>query len=326
MSTPNSPVQPTSSAPAASSVPTTGTTGTTSDGPAASAGAGGLVSDVELTSSSSPVAATDIATDTDEAAAPGRPARSLRSVLVRTVLPVALVLAVIGGGATYATVAAQDADRTVPTVTWGSLTPAGDDPAADAHRGRTSTPLSKLLLPVPEGYRLGPDVEEYGNDDEISGARAATVLKGAARRELTSKERRVFDRLVDSLGLEGLAARSYASDDNDLVVGIEIVRAKNKRQLRAMYQQRMQYGELTKARKGPKIEGHPQSFCQLAPKDSVVDEDGKATGLDGMLCAAYTGEVLVNFRISGTVPFKKSAATALVKQQLDHIASPGEYV
>ncbi|MEU0989027.1 hypothetical protein [Streptomyces sp. NPDC005953] len=246
-------------------------------------------------------------------------------MLVRTVLPVALVLAVIGSGATYATVAVQDADRTVPTVTWGTLAPAGDDPAADAHRGRTSTPLSKLLLPVPEGYRLGPDIEEYGNDDEISGARAASVLKGAARGELSGKERRVFDRLVDSLGLEGLAARSYASDDNDLVVGIEIVSAKNKRQLRAMYQQRTQYGVLTKARKGPKIEGHPQSFCYLAPKDSVM-EDGEPTGLDGMLCAAYTGEVLVNFRISGTVPFKKSAATALVKQQLDHIASPGEYV
>ncbi|MEU5402752.1 hypothetical protein ABZ348_26030 [Streptomyces sp. NPDC005963] len=259
-------------------------------------------------------------------AGPAESTGSLRSVLVRTVLPVVLVLAVVGSGAAYATVAVRDADRTVSTVTWGTLAPAGEDPAADAHRGRSSTPLSKLLLPVPEGFRLGPDVEEYGNDHELSGARAATVMKEAARRELTGKERRVFDRLVDSLGLEGVAARSYASDDNDLVVGIEVARATNKRQLRAMYQQRTQYGVLSKARKGPEIAGHPQSFCYLAPKDSVLDEDGKATGLDGMLCAAYTGEVLVTFRISGTAPFKKSAATALVKQQLDHIASPGEYV
>ncbi|MER7814914.1 hypothetical protein [Streptomyces sp. NPDC096153] len=89
----------------------------------------------------------------------------MRSVLTGVVLPAVLVLGSVGGAAAYTAVTVGGADRTVPTTVWAqpSKEPA-EDPAAEAWRGRASTPLGKLLLPVPDGYRLGPDVAVLGKD------------------------------------------------------------------------------------------------------------------------------------------------------------------
>ncbi|CAM5228254.1 Secreted protein OS=Streptomyces microflavus OX=1919 GN=HUT09_18740 PE=4 SV=1 [Streptomyces microflavus] len=92
--------------------------------------------------------------------------------MLLTVLPFVLVLAAVGGAAAYTVRTVDGADRTVTTVVWdGSGPKPGLDPAAKADRGRTDTELSRLPMPVPEGYRLGPHIGELG-----------TTARPAARR------------------------------------------------------------------------------------------------------------------------------------------------
>ncbi|WP_406733491.1 hypothetical protein [Streptomyces sp. NBC_01794] len=254
----------------------------------------------------------------------------MRSVLTGVVLPALLVLGSVGGAAAYTAVTVDGADRTVPATLWAK--PAKEpakDPAAEAWRGRASTPLSKLLLPVPDGYRLGPDVDEYGNDAELSAKQATALMKGWGR-GLSGKERRDYERQVKKLGLQGIAIRSYATEggvyENDVIVTIQIVRMRNKAQVRKAFGLQTGLGGLLDLPKGPKIKGHRNSACFLAPevKGDRAGEDEKE--IDRMQCFAYDSELLVSIGAEGVPLIDEGAVADLVQEQLDHIASPGEYV
>ncbi|MEV4875859.1 hypothetical protein [Streptomyces cyaneofuscatus] len=248
---------------------------------------------------------------------------------VLTVLPFVLVLAAVGGGAAYTVQAVNGADRTVTTVVWdGSGAKPGRDPAANAGRGRTDTELSRLLMPVPEDYRLGPDIGELGNDGETSGEKATAVLKETGR-GLAGKERRELDALFDKLRFEGIAYRSYArgvapsysrSSSDDLVLAVQVAKMGDERMVRTVYERRNEmldsFGVL---RKGPKIEGHKNVTCYRMPEDA---EDP----LDSIACYAYEGGISVTIEAEGPKPFSASTVAGLVKDQLDHIKSPGESI
>ncbi|MEU2433465.1 hypothetical protein ABZ611_28925 [Streptomyces sp. NPDC007861] len=253
-----------------------------------------------------------------------RPARARR--ILAAALPSVLVLGAVAGGLTYTGLAVDRADRTAPTTVWGPIDgDSGTDPAAGVLRGRASTPLSKLLLPVPTGYRLGPDIESYGNDGEIGGEKAAALLKERGR-GLSGKQRRDYEKRIDKLGVQGIALRSFASEANDLVVEVQIQQMKDKKRIHDLYEVTTELSELLEFRKGPTIKGHKKAACYLMPQpEREADEDGKA-GLESMTCSAYDSELLVTVTAYGTTPFDKSAVAELVKKQLDHIASPGEYV
>ncbi|MFF9195060.1 hypothetical protein ACF09L_07625 [Streptomyces sp. NPDC014779] len=241
------------------------------------------------------------------------------------VLTGVLVLGV-GAGATYTGVTVAGAERHAPTVAWEEPPTPPKDPAANAADGRASTPLSKLLLPVPLGYALGPDIEEYGNDVELS-AQDAVALAKQSGKGLSGKKRRDFDKRIEKLGIQGIAMRSFVSDDSDLVVEVQVVRMKDKRFGERMYAMRGEVADLLKFPKGPKIDGHKNAGCWLMPQPKGDSEDGDAEeNLDGMLCSAYDSEYSVSVTAFGSRPFDKSAVAALVKKQLDHIKSPGEYV
>ncbi|MFJ9807893.1 hypothetical protein ACIRTB_06665 [Streptomyces sp. NPDC101158] len=254
--------------------------------------------------------------------APRRPRR-----LFPYVLGGVLLLGVAAGG-TYTGVTVAGAERHAPTFGWEE--PAADseskDPAADtALRGRTSTPLSKLLLPVPDGYVLGPDVEQYGNDGELS-SRDATALLKQQGKGLAGTKRREFDKRIEKLGIQGIAVRSYASDA--VVVEVQIVQMKDKRFGAELRRMQREIARLLKLPKGPKIEGHRDVSCfgMPKPKDDDEAEDDGDRGLDGMVCSASESDYYVSVNASGSRPFDRSAVAALVKKQLDHIKSPGEYV
>ncbi|MFD7444569.1 hypothetical protein [Streptomyces sp. NPDC059909] len=257
-------------------------------------------------------------------AEPGRKPSRVRRLLA-TVLPSVLVLGAVAGGITYTGLAVDRADRTAPTTIWG---PADDDPAEDpassAGRGRASTPLSKKLLPVPPGYRLGPDVESYGNDGEI-GDKAAALLKEGGR-GLSGKKRRDFDKRIDRMGVKGIAMRSFASDANDLIVEVQIMQMKDKKRIHDLFELRTELAEALEFPKGPKIKDHKKSACFLMPQGNEDGEDKDKSDLEAMSCSSYDSELFVSVTAFGTKPFDKSAVAELVKKQLDHIASPGEYV
>lgn len=249
---------------------------------------------------------------------PAPPGRARRLVLAA--LPFVLVLGAVGGAAAYTKSTVDGADRTVTTSVWAKTgdKPA-EDPAGGPDRGRATTALSKLLLPVPKGYRLGPDIGEFGNDSETSGKKATAAMKEMGR-GLAGKQRRELDKRIDRLRIQGIAQRSYTSDANDLTVEIHISKMRDKKAVHDTYAgQKELMDSFGGFRKGPRIEGHKKATCYRMPKD------GKDK-LDGVFCLAYDGEAYVSVTANGSEPFSTSDVADLVKDQLDHIKSPGEYV
>lgn len=249
---------------------------------------------------------------------PARPGRARRLIL--TGLPVVLVAGALVGAAVYTKATVDRADRSVKTMVWADSTaePA-KDPAVDATRGRATTELSKLLLPAPDGYRLGPDVRGHGNDSEVSGKKATAAMK-ESNRGLAGKQRRAFDKRIDRLRIQGLASRSYVSGDNVLMIDTEIMKMKDKKAVRSLYTfQTELFDAVGIFRDGPKIKGHTRNAtCFLEPKSKIK--------IESMMCMAYDGELSISISASGTKPFDKAAVAELLKDQLDHIKSPGEYV
>ncbi|MFG2642306.1 hypothetical protein ACGFYP_15220 [Streptomyces sp. NPDC048370] len=248
--------------------------------------------------------------------------------LLTVVLPAVLVLGAIGGGVTYTAVTVNSADRSAETVVWEGLETSAEDedPAAlSMSRGKASTPLSKLLLPVPEGYVLGPDVESYGNDDELTETEARALMKQEGK-GLSGKKRREYEKQVDKLGLKGIAVRSFAAQDGKTVVYVRVTQMKDKKRLHDAFQVSKRLFELFEFPKGPKISGHKNSACFMLPPDEDLDKDEKDKQLEEMTCMAYDSEVTVTVTVAGARPFDKSEVADLVKKQLDHIKSPGEYV
>ncbi|MEU1486234.1 hypothetical protein [Streptomyces sp. NPDC005752] len=252
----------------------------------------------------------------DSPAGPGRVRRKLL-----TALPALLVLGAVGVAAGYTHATVDEADRSVETTVWKvSAREPGKDPARDTSRGRADTALSKLMLPVPAGYRLGPDDGEYGNDDEVDGERAVAAMK-EGNRGLAGKERRDYDKRIDKLRVQGLAVRSYATQENDLEVHAQIMRMKDKKAVRSFHTFRTElFDALGIFREGPEVKGHTRNAaCYLQPENSAGD-------IEEMVCAAYDGELSISVRATGVKPVDKAAVAELLKDQLDHIKSPGEYV
>ncbi|MFF9567720.1 hypothetical protein [Streptomyces sp. NPDC014685] len=255
-----------------------------------------------------------------DAPAPGTSGRARRVILVA--LPVVLALAAVGGAAAYTKNAVDGADRSAATSLWKE--PAhepGKDPAGDVARGRASTELSKLLLPVPSGYRLGPDEGELGNDGERSGKSATAAMKQGAQ-GLAGKERRAYEKRIDKLRIEGISVRTYTDDDNTLMISTEITRMKDKKAVRNLYAFSTDlWQSIGIFRQEPKIEGHTKNArCYVLRKGSKDDD------IASMNCFAYDGELSISVSAAGTKPFDRSAVAELLKDQLNHIASPGEYI
>ncbi|MFI6061756.1 hypothetical protein [Streptomyces sp. NPDC051286] len=260
-------------------------------------------------------------------AAPDRPGRTRR--MIPAVLAAVLVIGAVSGAATYTKITVDHADRGVKTTLWAeSSHKASKDPAGEIGRGRATTELSKLLLPVPSGYRLGPDIGENGNDSELSGRKATAALK-ESNRGLAGRERRALDRRVDQLHIQGVALRSYTSDiidhtsdnNNNLLVDVQITRMKDKKAVRDLYTFRTGvFDSFGSFREGPTIDGHRRNAtCFLSPRDS---EDR----IENIWCQAYDGELSIAVSASGTKPIDRTAVAELLKDQLNHITSPGEYV
>ncbi|MFC8491437.1 hypothetical protein ACFUJU_11615 [Streptomyces sp. NPDC057235] len=259
------------------------------------------------------------------AGAPGR--KGVRRALLGVVLPSVLVLGLIGGGVTYTALTVSSADRTAPTQVWAApeKTARDEDPAAALARGRAGTPLSGLLLPLPEGYEFGPDEELYGNDGELGAAEATALVKQEGK-GLSGKKRREFEKRVDKLGIGGIAVRTFADPDRDVVVSFQIARMKDRKRVEDSYRLRKEVMDFLEFPKGPGVKDHRDAVCHTAPDNDELGKKEQALALEEMICLAYDSEVMVTLKAVGAKPFDGARVADLLKQQLDHIASPGEYV
>lgn len=238
--------------------------------------------------------------------------------LLGTVLPAVLVLGAIGGGTAFIKTTVDGADKAAPTAVWRKpdTTPRPNpDPAERSDEGRTDTDLSRKLLPVPEDYRLGPDVAEYGNDVFLTSKEATALFKSVGE-GLPSELRRELNKGIDKLGVQGIAMRSYSANWEDLVVQVYVTRMTDQEAVHGWYKSQ---SDRPGARKGPAVEGHKQAKCFLVPKD-------KKSGLAAMECVAYDGELAIDIFAQATEPIDSSAVAELMRDQLRHIASPGKYV
>ncbi|MEU2179324.1 hypothetical protein [Streptomyces thermolilacinus] len=255
----------------------------------------------------------------------------MKSLLTRIVLPSLLVVGAVGGSAAHIAVTVSGADRTVPTTVWSdAASEPAPDPAAEAWRGRASTPLGKKLLPVPDGFQLGPDFGEHGNDTELGPVAAAAALRESGG-HLRGPQRRAFDKMIDDLGVRGMAMRSYATEyalrggayEEDVVVGIQITQAENGAKARRIHTYQLTGLGWLGYEEGPKVKGHKNVSCHIAPEDE--DDRRLDQGIDEMVCLGYTSDLLVTVSVQGVGPFGR-VIRDMVKEQFDHIDAPGKYV
>ncbi|WP_428953841.1 hypothetical protein [Streptomyces sp. cg35] len=254
----------------------------------------------------------------DPASAPVRGRRWPAAVIACAVL-----LAVVGGTG-FTVMKVNDADRTVSTKVWGD--PQQQKQRAGGESGAKGDLIARLL-PMPEGYVPGPDIDEFGNDKAITGPEAVARFKKSAD-DLPARQRDAQRRSIDKLKLKGLAMRSYASDntspyadyDENYVVEIQLAQLQNRQAGRDLTSFRSEFlrsfGGFTK---GPKIKGHRTADCFRAPRD-------KDTKLDLLLCSAYEDDLLVTATAYGPKSIDSKAVATLLAQQLDHISSRGELV
>ncbi|WP_327176564.1 hypothetical protein OG599_15485 [Streptomyces sp. NBC_01335] len=283
----------------------------------------------EAIAEAAPAAASEAASEADPETTPVAPARTGRvKKAARYVVPAVLVLGVIGGAGAYTRTTADSADRTAPTTLWTkeeardslALQKGGTDRGRAARTGRSDTALSKLLLPVAAPWEIGPDIGKLSNDNEVSGKEAAAAVKKSIP-GLAGKERRAYEKSVDGLKIQGMAQRSYVSAtmDSSQKAVIGILSMKDTGAVKDLWVSNTGLmDEVGVFRKGPKIADHKEARCFRAPKSD--------TKLDGVTCVAYEGELFITVAVEGTEPMDMSIAADLVKDQLDHIKSPGEYI
>ncbi|MFH7593606.1 hypothetical protein WDV06_00675 [Streptomyces racemochromogenes] len=235
----------------------------------------------------------------------------------------AVAAAALVGGGVWASSAVAGADRSAPTAYWvpdGASLP--DRPVPGQVPGNA---LSAKLIPAPPGYRPGPDLASDGNDYAVSGERALEGFK-EARAGLSASERKKRDDVLAELRLKGVAGRTFAKDTGTLVVEIQLMQADPKA-LDSFSQVSRKLLDLAgDGREAPKVDGYPDARCAL----SVVvaeEKDKRGEGIDSLSCVAVQGDVMVMFQAYGPKSvFSGSDATAIFKNQLNHLKSPGESV
>ncbi len=265
---------------------------------------------------------TDAAEDTGapvpaELPAPARnPARRRRvAALVGSLL---LAAGVVGGvGYTVVTVDGADRDAGAPSWTFPKATPETAQPVA-------AKGLSRMLVPFDDDtWPHGPDIGEYGYDAELSGAHA-TALRKESLSGLPRTQRKALEKQIDKQRLKGVAMRSYLSDpyaQEAATVTIELSELDNASAVREIARYQDSFVDMLDGilRAGPKIVGHKDAHCFLAPTS-------KKEKLDSMVCFAHQGNVLVSLTADSAKPMKQEGVAKLLREQLDRIAEPGEAV
>ncbi|MFE2327844.1 hypothetical protein ACFXD5_28705 [Streptomyces sp. NPDC059385] len=227
------------------------------------------------------------------------------------------VILLVGAGA-WGAFAVADADRTSPTRYWtaeGVSPGKGETPPAVP-----SNELTGKLLPVPSGFRLGPDLAGDGNNFFVSGEAAVESLK-EARNGLSSTDRKKRDEAFAKLKLKGVAGRSYTKDGGGMGLEVSLMQADPAALGQFSEMSKKLFDLLGDGRDAPKVDGYPDAKCSLL----AIGEEKKEK-IDSIDCVAVQGDVLARFHAYGPKPFSASEAAEFFKNQLNHLKTPGESV
>lgn len=259
-------------------------------------------------------------------APPPSPARPGRRRLVLAVLAAVLVAGAAATGVVATALKVQDADRGAgSTDVWrkpkerGLGGDAAKDPGVAAPPGG---PLGDTLLPMPSGYHPGPDIAEFGNDTVLTAKQAQAVYAQSAR-GLPPDQRRLQLDALDDLELKGMAMRSYAADEFDLVVEIQLAEVASEGTAAGLAAVQEELARtMDQFEEGPEVDGHDGAACFLLPATAGGAE---GDGVKMMTCSAAKGGLLVMLTAYGPAG-QGDGAVQLLEDQLDHIDAPGKSI
>jgi hypothetical protein len=166
-----------------------------------------------------------------------------------------------------------------------------------------------FMLPVPDGYKPGPDVGELGNDSAVRPDQAdptMSLLFGS----LPASDLSGVEGALTAGHMSGGAVRTYVNEAGSLDVAFTVLQldpalsAKSTGDFVRIVKQSKSY------RAGPPVPGHPDVFCVL-PETQVGDP------LDSMTCLATVGDTFAIARAEGVVPLDAKGVTEMFGRQLD---------
>jgi hypothetical protein len=172
--------------------------------------------------------------------------------------------------------------------------------------------LFAFLLPLPDGYGLGPDIGSIGDNSYISAAQVSAELQGQLLKLPKSDLSSTKDTLAD-LHLQGIAVRTMVNSENTEEIDFELMQLDPK--LASSDQSMLgSFVDNLGFRQGASVPGYGSAKCVLPPG---LGSDQ----LDEMFCVASYGDVEVMVEASGQAPLDQSAAVQLIAQQLDRLKS-----
>jgi hypothetical protein len=170
--------------------------------------------------------------------------------------------------------------------------------------------LFAYLLPLPDGYSLGPDIGTIGDNDYISASQVNAQIQGQLLKlpkgDMSSSKGTLAD-----LHLQGIAVRTMVNGGGTEELDFELMQLDPKA---ASSDEHMLGGFVDGLgfREGATVPGYGSAKCVLPPglgSDSV----------DEMFCVASYGDVEVMVEVSGVAPLNQSNAVQLIAQQLDRL-------
>jgi hypothetical protein len=172
--------------------------------------------------------------------------------------------------------------------------------------------LFAYLLPLPDGYTLGPDIGTIGDNDFISAAQVNAQLQ-AELLKLPKSDMSSSKGTLADLHLQGIAVRTMVSSSGSEEIDFELMQLDPKL---ASADQTMlgSFVDGLGFRQGASVPGYSSAKCVLPPGygSDKVDE---------MYCVASYGDVEVMIEVSGTAPLDQNSAAQMLAQQLDRLKS-----
>lgn len=247
------------------------------------------------------------------AARPGPAARAAAAVVAAALLGVGIGFGVLQVRYDDEPVAA--AAPAAPSAGATGATGAGPSYGAKAN-GTHFGSMRDLLVPLPAGYRPGPDSGAYGNDTELSEAQRKAWVEDEVR-GLPSKLQDALRKDWQQYPLKGGGVRSFTANDSDAVTATVWLLQYHQEAVKADDAWVSALGSDTGLfRLGPQVPGHSEAHCYLPALDPGAE-------IDSMHCSAAVGDLRVVFNSEGVVPLPKDRLVTLFAQQLDRLALPG---
>ncbi|NUP49041.1 MAG: hypothetical protein HOW97_17300 [Catenulispora sp.] len=169
--------------------------------------------------------------------------------------------------------------------------------------------LQAFLLPVPDGYKPGPDEGELGGDGPMRPDQADSVLT-VLFSTMANADVSGVQRAVQAGHMSGGAVRTYANEAGTLDLSFTVLQldpalsAQSTSDFTRIVKQSKYY------RPGPTVAGHTGAVCLLP----TTHETGV---LDSITCLDTIGDTLAIARAEGLVPLDSGAVTDMFGRQLD---------